>query len=78
MATLYWWFLVGSVLALSISIILSLLVWANISIGRMMASIYRTDISCIVSSSLMHPTRFRVMAKLVGNFPVDLKYSDLP
>ena len=64
--------------ALERSEILSSSVWEKSTVGQMMASISPSETLCIVSSSLMCPSRSGVLAELVGDFLADLKKSELP
>ena len=67
-APLSWRFLGGLVLASVSSRISSSSVREKTTVGRTMASISPSEISCIVSSSLMCPSRSGVLADLVGEF----------
>ena len=75
-ATLSWWFSVGSVLALAISIILSLSVWVKTTVGQTMALISSDKTLYIIFRLLMCPARSSVMDKIVGKFSVDSAYSE--
>ena len=57
-------------------IVLSSLLWVNSIVGLTMAPISPTYTSFIVSSFLICPERSGMMAELVGEFPVNLKYYD--
>ena len=73
-----WWFFVGLVSASASSIVLSSLVWLNITSGWKMELIYPSYTSCIVYSYPMCPARYGVMAELVGKFLANSTYSESP
>ena len=77
-ATLSWRFLGGSVSASASSRISILLVWERSYVGWTMVLISPYENLCIVSSSLMYPSRSGLLAKLVGEFPADSTYSESP
>ena len=54
------------------------LVWVKIIIGQKLASVSPSDTSCIISSLLVCSVRYGAMFKIMGKFPVDLTYSELP
>ena len=77
-ALLYWWFLVGSVFSLMISVYYSSLVWVKSTVSRMMVSISPYETSLVVYSFLICPASSGAMAELVGEFLFGLTYSYLP
>ena len=70
-APLSWRFWGDLVLALASSGILNSSLWEKSNVGQTMVSISPSKTSCIVSSSLVCPSRSGVLAKLVGEFSAD-------
>ena len=58
--------------------IFSLLLWDKSSIGQTILLVSPYDTSCIVSSFLMCPAGYVLLAMLWGEFSVDSTYSDFP
>ena len=75
---LSWRFLVRFVLALVSSGISILLMWEKSSIGRTIVLISHTETSCIISTLMMCPLRFYMLAELEGEFLIDSTYSESP
>ena len=73
---LSWRFLVRFVLALVSSGILTLLMWERSSIGRTIVLISRTETLCIISTLMLCPLRFYMLADLESEFLIDSTYSE--